>query len=129
MSEMVSCRKCKCEPYIPSFSRDFYVDDIDGPGTGLCERCMMNAVFNKDPVPVPSEGHSETVCKRGKGPETCVFLGFSEGKFIYLKGSGANNTIVENAKSGSMSADAINCEGPPSWQLREPAFRYHPEKS
>ena len=37
-----TCRICGFGPYSPSFTFDFYEDDVDGEGTGRCEKCMMN---------------------------------------------------------------------------------------
>lgn len=125
-NESVTCRECRAT-YVPSFMQDFYQDDKDGPGTGLCEQCMMNEVFNKDPVPVPSEEHCENVCKRGKGADACIFLCFTGG-FACAKGSGMNNQLVQKAQAGLMTASSCNCDGPDSFAPKAEPTRYPTEK-
>lgn len=125
VTTQVACRKCK-DTYAPTFIKDFYQDDKDGPGSGLCESCMMNEELNKDPVAVPSEDHLMKVCKMGGGRDTCVFLMFSPS----VKGlscgnhSGLNNTIVNKAVNGNSVSRCINCDGPPSFALKVPPFDY-----
>ena len=128
MSIQVQCRKCKKE-FEPSFSFDFYQDDKEGPGTGLCERCMMNEAFNPPALELPGgEQRAIEVCKRGCGRETCIFLSFSgawEGAGIWkcLKSTGLNNSLIEKARTGKMGARMIRCDGGQhgrNWELKEP---------
>lgn len=125
--QKVTCRRCK-KTYVPDFMNDFYQDDKEGEGSGLCERCMMKEHFGQDPKPLPSLEWSEKVCKRGCGRETCVFLvvtpNNSPSLFSCAKGSGMNNLIASRAKNREMDSRCVNCEGPPSWEIRNPPFDF-----
>lgn len=128
----VMCRKCRLI-FAPSFGFDFYPDDKAGPGTGLCERCMMSEVFNADPVDLPEPGWEDKVCCRGKGAETCIFLvvvpGSPGSMFKCGLGSGMNNMLVERAQAGSMKARSIRCEGKHGqFALKEPPIKLGPDE-
>lgn len=121
-STEAQCRKCKTK-FIPSFVNDFYEDGVDGPGTGLCESCMMNEVFNQPPKDLPTPEWVDTVCRKGQGPATCIFLVIppaGESKvgamFMCAKGSRMNNMIAERAQQGKMVARSCNCTGHPAFQ-------------
>ena len=48
-----TCRICGYGPYTPNFRNDFYEDGVDGPGTGICEKCLMSKMsHSKDPVKI-----------------------------------------------------------------------------
>jgi hypothetical protein len=109
----VICRQCGCGPYVPDFKNDFYVDDVDGPGTGLCEKCFLhNALAPKDPVII--EGiHVEDVCRKSGGAAVCRFLVLSDG-FKCAKGSRLEEYIQSRLKT--MGAKGDNCSGPPEFK-------------
>ena len=114
-----TCRKCKLT-FTPSFRFDFYEDGTDDPKVGICERCMMNEAFadqkpTNDPSPIPA-GYEMTVCKIGKGRETCGFLGMSGVKFQCLKGSSFESKIRERQRQNSLGAKGDNCSGPPEFK-------------
>lgn len=124
MSEVI-CRKCR-RTFEPSPAFDFYPDGED-PEIGLCEHCLMDAVFNKEPVSLPTPEFATAVCKRGQGHDCCVFLVYTTGEFRCARGSGLNNTIVEKAKNNQMKARCVNCSGgihEPKWELKNPPFDY-----
>ncbi len=109
----VTCRKCGKGPYTPSFIDDFYQDNVAGPGTGLCESCMMAEAFKpKEPVEI-EKNHLKSVCKFGGGSSTCRFLVIA-GDFKCTKGSGLHQTI--EARAETMTAKGDNCGGPPDFK-------------
>ena len=119
--QMVTCRKCHCPPYIPSLMRDFYQDDKDGPGTGLCERCMMAEAFSPKPDPVAvTEEQKERLCMTGEttgSSKTCRYLVMSAG-YCCAKGSSLQATI--DARVQTMRAKGDNCSGPPNFAPTQP---------
>ncbi len=117
-NKQVTCRKCKLS-FIPSFTFDFYRDGKD-PEVGLCENCMISEALapkkpNSDPSPLPA-GYDATVCKFGKGQETCSFLGMSGNGLRCLKGSPLESNIIQRRREDSMGAKGDNCSGPPDFQ-------------
>jgi hypothetical protein len=109
----VICRKCGCGPYVPDLINDFYVDNVNGPGTGLCEKCFIAQVMApKDQVQV-EDAHCENVCKRGQGAATCRFLTFGKG-FSCAKGSGLEPEI--QSRADTMRSKGNNCSGPPEFK-------------
>jgi len=110
-----TCRKCN-HTFIPSFMLDFYPDGKD-PEVGLCERCMMAEAFAKSftgPTPI-SEEHSVSVCKRGKGSETCSFLVFGK-ELCCAKGSNLEPTLRKRIAEKTISSLGDNCSGPPEFK-------------
>ena len=119
VSEKCTCRKCN-RTFVPSVAFDFYPDGED-PKVGLCERCMLKEALggrepSGDPVPVP-DGYREKVCKMGKGPATCSFLGMTGSEFRCLKGSSMESIIQQRRQEDSMSAKGDNCSGPPDFKV------------
>ncbi len=118
-NQQVTCRKCNLS-FVSSFIFDFYQDDGDDPEVGLCENCMTSEALapmgpsgNPSPLPV---GHDASVCKFGKGQETCSFLGISGDGLRCLKGSSFESAIKQRLQEGSMSAKGDNCSGPPDFK-------------
>ena len=106
-----TCRICGFGPYSPSFTFDFYEDDVDGEGTGRCEKCMMNPPSQVE----ISEEQVKNVCKMGQ-PGTCRFLTF-EDKFKCAKWSRLHEAIMSRAEKGEMRAKGDNCTGPKKFTL------------
>ncbi len=108
----VTCRKCGHGPYTPNFTFDFYEDGVDGPGTGLCEKCVMTQVLNpladKEPTAM-TDKHLDAVCRMGGDSACCRYVLFSSG-FKCAKGSNMQSTIDSRAKT--MKAKGDNCSGP-----------------
>jgi hypothetical protein len=108
-----TCRLCGHGPYTPSIMFNFYQDDVDGLGTGLCESCIMNVSFaTKGPVSITEE-QRVNLCKGGQGADACRYLVFTEG-FKCAKGSSIQSTIENRA--GSMLAKGCYCLGPPNFK-------------
>ena len=59
---------------------------------------------------------ARTLCKMGKGAETCSFLGMEAGVgFACQKGTEIEGLIRSRRKAGTMSAKGDNCSGPPDF--------------
>ena len=113
--KQVTCRKCGHGPYTPSFTFDFYEDGKAGPGTGLCETCMLQEALKSDePVEVP-DNHRNRVCLGKGGKTTCRFLVF-DGKYKCAKGSQMHNFI--ESRVGTMGAKGDNCSGSPEFKAK-----------
>jgi hypothetical protein len=112
--EKCTCRRCD-RSFVPSFAFDFYPDG-DDPNVGLCERCMLKELFDKqephgDPSPLPP-GYVDGVCKKGQSKATCSFLGMTTDGFRCLKSSSLEKTIRQRLEEGAMVAKGDNCSGP-----------------
>lgn len=121
VSQECTCRKCN-HTFVPSLAFDFYPDGSD-PKVGLCERCMMKeALTNREPSDDPAkvpDGHQVNICKFGKGPETCSFLGMTGNEFQCLKGSSLESVIRQRRRENSIRAKGDNCSGPPDFKVAE----------
>jgi len=111
--EKVTCRKCGFGPYIPSASFDFYPDEVDGPGTGLCENCCTDKNVQLSPPVELTVKQSKTLCKDGMGAKTCRFLLYDTGGFKCSKKSDCHSYIQSRAEN--MRAKGDNCSGPPNF--------------
>lgn len=59
---------------------------------------------------------AETLCKFGKGAETCSFLSMTVVVgFTCEKGSGIEDIIRSRRAEGTMKAKGDNCSGPPNF--------------
>lgn len=124
------CRSCKRQ-FVPSVTCDFYEDNVDGPGTGLCEPCLMRSVFDAAPKPLPRPGFEKEVCRIGQGAATCCFATMSldgSGQFQCAKWSGLNNEIVGRQKKGTMLSIGLNCDGPPSFKPFDPPRKWSTQR-
>ncbi len=62
------------------------------------------------------EARMQTLCKRGKGSETCSFLALEGGAgFVCAKGSDIESIIRRRREEKSMRALGDNCSGPPNF--------------
>ena len=91
---------------------------------------LIDKLYNKGSVgsrqPTTLKGHMneptslistqvKNLCKIGKGPKTCSFLGMGAGAvWRCLKGSELEATIIE--RRSSMGAKGDNCSGPPDFK-------------
>ncbi len=127
-SKQVECRMCKAT-CVPTPMRDFYVDDVAGPGTGLCETCMMKPHIPREPVAIP-QNHEDKACRKGTGATTCLYLSFScnaGGGWVCAHSSVHAPSLYARAEQGKMRARSINCEGPDKeFKLLETPIRVGP---
>jgi hypothetical protein len=115
MAKKVTCMECE-EKFVPSPAFDFYPDG-DDPEIGRCEKCLVAKALSKpSSSPLPSN-YEDTVCKRGKGEETCSFLGMTGKGFHCLKNSSWEKEIKQRRSEGSMNAKGDNCSGPPNFTV------------
>lgn len=58
-----------------------------------------------------TEEHLKSVCRFGKGEETCSFLTMSVDGFECAKGTSIEPIITQRRAAGTMVAKGDNCEG------------------
>lgn len=105
-----TCRKCGRGPYTPTYEFGFHEDNVDGHGTGLCEKCFgLEIAEPNDGIEIPKQ-FVGLKCKIGSGSLTCRFLSFSE-TFKCTKKGKKNFPINIKAKGD-------NCSGPPQFWTR-----------